>query len=576
MEIANKKTERSTVITAVITLIIIGLSLLVSTWQTMSHQRSAEEEHLLLTSRAVLLAVESSLRRGFSRNDMARMPAQSAELFEQLEKDGDVLFAGIINNQGGRLLTSPLQNDSDIELPAAALTQLFDTGEWHGRLKLGKQTAYVYGRRITASRSGHQMMMDDAKSPAYLLVGIDIERHLKAYQGVKQNAWFQAIYIFAAALFMWGLAISFLSRREQANKAGRLERFQATLLDNLPDGLITLQAQKNDVIIQSANPAALRILGKEGKDVLGENIHSLPPPVTACLLNREQFSCPSCWQSVQVEATVLEVRTLPLALAGDNSFMMLLRDRTQLRQLEQSLAEAEKLAVIGSLAAGVAHEVRNPLSALRGFAQYFVKKLAGQQPEEEYAKTMVREADRLNRVITDLLYLAKPKALDKKSVSLPNLVEEVLALLRFDIEQKNITIIQNLHAKTIVADADALKQTLLNLLLNSIDAITAKPQEKPTITIASGIKHNANVWLEVQDTGCGMTQEQRKQAFEPFFTAKEHGTGLGLALVQRFMHEHKGKAKITSSEGNGCSITLEFTQTDNAKTTMPPHLGAAE
>ena len=176
----------------------------------------------------------------------------------------------------------------------------------------------------------------------------------------------------------------------------------------------------------------------------------------------------------------LEVLALPLSNDKENACMLIIRDRTLLRNLEKNLANAEKLAAVGTLAAGVAHEVRNPLSSLRGFAQYFVKKLAGRVPEEEYAKTMVREADRLNRVITDLLFLSRPKEIVPQHVPLLPLLEEISGLLRFDLEQRNLVIDTRMNAAHIFADEDALKQALLNLFLNSLDALDAKTEQEKT------------------------------------------------------------------------------------------------
>lgn len=583
MEIADKNIERSTVITAVLTLIIIGVSLLVSTWQTMKHQQIAEEEHLFLTSRAVLLSVESSLRRGPVREGTDRLTQRTLEFFQELEQDGDVLFAGIFAPQGGgRLMTSSTHGDTAIDLPMEVLQALFNEGSWHGRLEVGGRAVYAYGKRLGPTRGRHMGFQPDTKPPAFLIVGIDMERHLGAYRGYRQTALFQAGYILVAALFSWALAVSFLARRDQARRAAVLERFQAKLLDNLPDGLITFAAQGEETRIISANPAALTILQTRTKHLLGKDISALPEPLAACVTAHTAGQSAHKWEPVSSEGSYLEVLILPLAEPGKQTFMMIIRDRTQLRSLEKSLADAEKLAVIGTLAAGVAHEVRNPLSALRGFAQYFVKKLSGREPEESYAKTMVREADRLNRVITDLLFLGRPKDIAPVEVPLAPLVEDIAALLRFDLEQKNVRITAQLDAPTVFADAEALKQALLNLLLNSLDALAAAPQAtagtaeqdasgagapsrdtapdtagEPLLAVASGYEDNA-IWIEVRDSGCGMTPEQEKQAFEPFFTAKEQGTGLGLALVQRTMLEHGGTASVATSPGRGCAVHLVF------------------
>ena len=595
MEIADKTKERSTIILAVLMLVIIGLSLIMSTMQTFRHQREAEEQHLFLTTRAVLLSIESSVRRGPVREGENRLSQRTADFFQALEQDGDVLFVGIIDPHGEKLLTSPLHGNTPIKLPQDMVKEMTGRGEWHGRLTLGDRGAYVYGKRLEPLRGMHMSLRDDFSPPGFLVVGVDMEKHLSVYKGFRQNVIFQTLYILAAALFTWGLGVSFLARREQARKALALELFQAKLLDNLPDGLITLNSNG---IIRSANPAALNILKRKSKDLLGRPSSMLPAGIAACASDGKRLS--GDWQHVTHDRAHLEVLALPLSNDKENACMLIIRARTLLRNLEKSLADAEKLAAIGTLAAGVAHEVRNPLSSLRGFAQYFVKKLAGRVPEEEYAKTMVREADRLNRVIADLLFLSRPKTIAPQRVELAPLIREINTLLRFDLEQREVALESRLDAPSVFADEDALKQALLNLLLNSLDALetaekrTGSPAPSPapprhfpgedleeagpvivhagsdpffpslpdptpssSLRVISGFAPGGT-WIEVQDTGCGMTREQRAQAFEPFFTTKKRGTGLGLALVQRTTLDHGGASLIASEPGKGCTVRLFF------------------
>lgn len=641
MEVAEKTKERSTVILAVLTLLVMGLTVLMSTTQTFRHQREAEEQHLYLTSRAVYLSIESSVRRGPVREGENRLSPRTSDFFQALEQDGDVLFVGIVDERGGKLLTSPLHGGAPIVLPPDMVEEMLRTGEWHGRLVFGDRGGYIYGKRLEPLRGMHMSLRDELGPPGFLVVGIDMEKHLAASAGFRKNVLFQTVYILAAALFTWGLGISFLSRREQARRAAALELFQARLLDNLPDGLITITP---DGTIHSANPAALSILKRESRDVLGRPAANLPAALASCIA---ESSCDrQDWQHITYERAHLEVLVLSLN-DRENAWMLILRDRTQLYSLERSLANAEKLAAVGTLAAGVAHEVRNPLSSLRGFAQYFVKKLSGREPEETYAKTMVREADRLNRVITDLLFLGRPKPIAPRQVELAPLMREIATLLRFDLEQRGVTMELRLDAPTLYADADALKQALLNLILNSLDALQLRvernkppvqipplPEDASTARLSDGnpimnisganapeaVAPGANspgltapgvalpdvaapgairpgadpadavivhavadpaypslpdpglpsglrvisglapdgAWVEVQDTGCGMTREQLSKAFEAFFTAKDNGTGLGLALVQRTMLDHGGAALIASEPGKGCAVRLLF------------------
>ena len=238
---------------------------------------------------------------------------------------------------------------------------------------------------------------------------------------------------------------------------------------------------------------------------------------------------------------------------------MLIRDRTQLRELEEDLNEAKRLAAIGSLAAGVAHEVRNPLSSLRGFAQLFATKLKGQAPLDQYAAAMVQEADRLNRVVTDLLYLARPRQLDPMDINLSRLGDSIRQLMRFDFQDKDIEPEFEFGPDPVHADQDALRQVLLNLISNSLDAIQGCSEcDKPGRIRLTSVQGKDGVWIIVADNGPGMDPEIRDDVFKPFITGKKTGTGLGLAIVQNIMRAHKGEVVIHSEQGEGTEMKLFF------------------
>lgn len=231
------------------------------------------------------------------------------------------------------------------------------------------------------------------------------------------------------------------------------------------------------------------------------------------------------------------------------------RRRRRERALTDRLAEHEKLAAIGRLAAGAAHEIRNPLSALRGFAQLFAKKFAGQQPEAEYAETMVREADRLNRVITDMLFLAKPDG-DKsrlRDVPIGPLLQEVQRLVASEARTQGIELkVVAPDNLTLHADPDALTQALLNLALNGLAFATSR--------VRLHAEHTPReVVLAVDDDGPGFSPQARKRALEPFFTTRDAGTGLGLALVQRVAEAHGGTVVLGEvGELGGARVELRL------------------
>lgn len=184
------------------------------------------------------------------------------------------------------------------------------------------------------------------------------------------------------------------------------------------------------------------------------------------------------------------------------------------------------------------------MSSLRGFAQLFADKFKEEQPYGTYATTMLTEADRLNRVVTDLLYLSKPHELNPEIMDLREICDSMQTLMGFDLEHKGTRLQTELNIEQVYADPDGIKQVLLNLLVNSLDAV---PDATGTISIvAEGTEHG--VWISVCDNGPGMPEDIRKHALEPFFTDKPKGTGLGLAIVNTIMRGHNGRVTISAPD----------------------------
>lgn len=589
MEITGRRKRDRTLYILIACLIIIGIALIFSTWRVLNEQRKASHEHLALTAKAVLQAVDSSLRRGMRET---RTSIYAQEFFQELEANDDIVFISVTNLDDDGIRTTP--GGPILRLSPEALTELRETGRWQGPFFNHAMNLYVAAQRVEPARPGwrghdHEQPALQPPPPGgrtpYLVIGMDVRKYLAANAGFARTAIFQSIYILAAALLLLFLAARFLSRKELADRAVFLEHFQNRLLDTLPDGLLILETEGR---IRAANPAAEALLAAAWQDAaaprspneagnIPETTPPQAPPALPPLVGRPLHETPlgnavSLSRIHGQDILRLEVPCGPLLLEvlalrfrdseNHEACMLILRDRTAFKRLEKSLAEAEKMAAVGTLAAGVAHEIRNPLSSLRGFAQYFGKKFSGKQPEEEYAATMVREADRLNRVVTDMLYLSRPRALHPERIPLAPLTDELEALLHFDLHAKNVALEREFEAPELVADRENLKQALINLLLNSLESFpgTATADCTPYIVIRSGSGKDGTVWIDVADNGPGMDESQKNQAFEPFFTTKSKGTGLGLALVHKTMREHDGSAAITTAPGKGFSIRLEFPQ----------------
>ncbi|SHN60107.1 His Kinase A (phospho-acceptor) domain-containing protein [Desulfovibrio litoralis DSM 11393] len=637
MQVYEKNQERSTLVLVILTFFVVGISLIFSTWQGLKNQEEIGDKNFYITAHAIFQAVASVIDVNALKS-RTTLTALEENFLNELEKDNNLVFVGIIDASGGRILTSGSQEGS-LHLSEEALAKMAESGEWSGRTFFDNTPIYIFSRRVlppqlksetlflgitppkNIERDGFKTGLknnsptlqsfpaENMEKGVFLVVGVNISRPLSLYRAFKNNAFFQAFYILLLAILIFILAIRFLAGKDLAVKVFRLEQFQNSLIQNLPDGLITINAMGE---IETINPAAVNILLRAFPDMInllnsnlseqevellskneknytsvdyikfsqffsGKNINILPKVFIDSFCNcmevqQAEKTLDLSWSQCRLDNFELEILALSLSedfkkvekTCGDK--LIIIRDRTHLKELEKSLAEAEKLAAVGSLAAGVAHEIRNPLSSLRGFAQLFAKKMLGKEPESSYAQTMVREADRLNRVVTDLLFLSKQSKLNITALNIKEIVNHLETLIKLDLSRHNIVVFNRLEVETIYADYDALSQILLNLVLNSVDAVTeskqknnlSEPQELKIESEKGTYQGKQGVWLRVKDKGVGFPLELKDKILKPFFSTKGKGTGLGLALVERYVKEHGGTLEIESQEGVGTSVSLFF------------------
>ena len=217
----------------------------------------------------------------------------------------------------------------------------------------------------------------------------------------------------------------------------------------------------------------------------------------------------------------------------------------EVRRLEAEVRRKEKLAAVGNLAAGVAHEIRNPLSSIKGYATYFGQRFPEGSEDRAAANVMVNEVDRLNRVIMDLIGLSRPSDVCPRPGSLAKVVEHVIRLIRQDAEKRGVEVECRMApgVPQAMVDPERMGQALLNLCLNALDAMP----EGGRLTLAV-TWHKKGVCLMVRDTGVGIVPRQLPHVFDPYFTTKGQGTGLGLAMVHKIVEAHNGDISVTSRQ----------------------------
>lgn len=240
--------------------------------------------------------------------------------------------------------------------------------------------------------------------------------------------------------------------------------------------------------------------------------------------------------------------------------MYLFSDQTKERQLEQQMKRKEKLAAVGQLAAGIAHEIRNPLASMSGSIQFMKESLPKLDEDSERLMSIVlKETDRLNDLISDFMDFVKeePKVNDK--IDIEELVKECLEQIRFNKELRpGVVIEKNLETgKMIYGNEAKLKQVILNLVINAHHAM--EKTDNPVLGVATSYKRG-HLYLSIKDNGSGMSEKVKAKLFEPFHTTKAKGTGLGLATVHKILENHNASVNVETTEGVGTEFQIDFTR----------------
>ena len=333
------------------------------------------------------------------------------------------------------------------------------------------------------------------------------------------------------------------------------EDYASKIVDSMPNGLISIDEQGT---IVAYNQNALDLIDLSPSEVEGLNLNHLMDldktgianTLSGCstVMNHEID-----YKSRDGKSTPLLISATPLKSENHDrsGAVILLSDLQKMRSLEERVRQSEKMAALGKLSAGVAHEIRNPLSSIRGFAGFLASSLSEHTREQKYAEIMVREVDRINHVVSDLLTFAKPNKIQTTHVNVAELIMHTKTLVAADAKSRGIKITENIQPSipAVLLDENQITQALLNLMLN---AVQFSPESWGVVQIGAGWnaqEHELNLW--VQDNGPGLSFDQRRKMFDPFYTTRKLGTGLGLAIVHNITTNHGGHIKVESPPQRG-------------------------
>jgi two-component system, NtrC family, sensor histidine kinase HydH len=384
----------------------------------------------------------------------------------------------------------------------------------------------------------------------YIFAGLSMERAKIARDRlVKETIWRSIFFFILGCVGMVALFV-FQAYRSAKASLTSVKAFSDNVIQNMPSGLITLN---HDHEIISVNRAAKDILGGDVTQPFPQMIELIQEmEISQRGINREINLGLALDRKIGLDMTASPIRDYENQITG---FLFLFRDLTQIKALKKQVETNKRLAAIGKLAAGVAHEIRNPLSSIKGFATYFGERYEDQSKDREIAQIMVKEVERINGSVTQLLEFAKPLTVEKKQVNIKEMVTHSLKLVHHDLDQKNIETRVDIDTKkpVIHTDGDRMNQVLLNLYINAIEAL----DDKGTLEIQVKDLED-KLQIRVKDNGRGMDEASLDLIFDPYFTTRPRGTGLGLSIVHRIIENLGGSIRVESKKGEGTCFIINL------------------
>ena len=457
---------------------------------------------------------------------------------------------------------------------------LLETGILHYSGGINSQFSLVYGLSIIASAVLLQMHgglgIALFASLCYTGYGVieteGVLRPAAASVAAADAGMFIRAYMHVSLFFIVGALSGYLADRVKQrgsqldtarSKLKQLRLDTERILEHMSSGVLVVDSAGK---ILGINPTAEQILGVDKSDVVGIRIDAAFDPLMPEFAGEITGALESGQGRLRHELTLRrpDGSNLPLGMstsilkddAGEGrGVIAVFKDLTDVHQMEERMRKADRLAAIGELSAGIAHEIRNPLASISGSIEILYNELELSGDDKHLMELIMKESDRLNKIINDFLEFARLRPPRRRPVEMGKCVDEVAALLANNPAARNGIDIRVVHADgelTVESDEEQMKQVVVNLAINACEAMTRGGK----LAIETRRTPDGQAKITVRDEGPGIGLEARARLFEPFFTTKEGGTGLGLAIANKIVESHGGTIETRNREEGGAEFSV--------------------
>lgn len=559
-------------LTIILASLLLAGTLGIVTWRNFDREERLMEDFLRQEGLILIRAIEAGARTSMMMNWQGdSLPT----LLREIAREEPIAYIAFTDGFGRVLMaTGQLPGEGDLTATAVLTADGPLTRTTHDATG---RTVFEVAKEFTPGRTGRGGLermterwqrwcdMDctpgGQEGPQVIFIGLDTTGFAAARaEDVKQGLLMGGLLLLVGSAGFYFLFLSQNNRVARTTLAN-MEIYTRNVIESMPAGLITLDEHGR---IVSLNRKAQEIFGKEELRVEGKPLNDLVGAERCELASLIRDDCEFLERPMECRhpgGNIIPVRVSASRLRGRKGeplgTVLVLRDMREIHAMEEALERSRRLAALGRMAAGIAHEIRNPLSTLRGFAQFFSRRNGADAVALQYADLMVSEVDRLNRTVSALLQFARPREPEFSSANLGDLLRRTAHLLADEMTAHRVELRLDLPAEPLVfpVDPDLLTQMLINLLQNALAAIEVGGE------IHLGADADGqSVRLWVEDTGKGMSAEECERMFEPFYTTRKEGTGLGLAVVQQIIEQHRGRIEVKSKPEQGTTITVILPQ----------------